>query len=313
MAFTMLKQSGHLRMQSISSPDQLQMIGFIELERLYSHGPYFQERAITALPGMLLILEKTSPRSLIATMNSPGCAIILPMKDQTDAIFNGQSWRVTQLGIARGQVPIDLYDPTPDVFAIIRFTSSMQNRDWETTEGRLRLQAASADDIFRLQRIVRKILASSCAMPRQQFSAEAEIIKQELVDALDQTLISQDVRQGNCRSFEKHRQLVSRLDEFVRSRPDATFSGEILAKELSTSIRTLQLAVREIQGTSLHNHLRARKLWSLRAQLVKGLPSGTVSSAASANGFFHMGELARLYKATFGEVPSETLLRSRRS
>lgn len=313
MPFVTLKQSGHLRLQSISSPDELHAIGFVDFERLVLLGPYFYDRAIAALPGTLLMLEKTSPRDLSAVMNALGCTVIVPMKDRMDAVFNGQVWSSSKIGTLRYEIPFDLYDPTPDVFAVIRFTADMQNRGWEEGEGRLHLQTTTGEDLWRLQQVIRQILTFSSSMPRRQFAVAAEALQQELLDALDQVLSSMKAQRSSFRSFEKHRQLVSKLDQFARSCPDKPLYSEALAKELGTSVRTLQLAVREVQGTSLHQHLRNKRLWSLRAQLAKGLPSTSVSSAGLANGFFHMGELTRLYKATFGEVPSETLLRGKRS
>jgi AraC family ethanolamine operon transcriptional activator len=44
---------------------------------------------------------------------------------------------------------------------------------------------------------------------------------------------------------------------------------------------------------------------------VKGSDAITVTSCARANGFHHMGEFARLYRATFHETASRTLARAR--
>jgi AraC family ethanolamine operon transcriptional activator len=54
-----------------------------------------------------------------------------------------------------------------------------------------------------------------------------------------------------------------------------------------------------------------KRLWSTRVQLMAGSSGLTVKAAALANGFWHMGEFSNVYKATFGEMPSETLARSR--
>ena len=64
--------------------------------------------------------------------------------------------------------------------------------------------------------------------------------------------------------------------------------------------------------TSLHFYLRLKRLWSARCSLALGLPGLSIKRAAVANGFWHMGEFSRLYKAVFGELPSQTLMRSRR-
>lgn len=311
MPVAALKPSAHLKVQRVSSLDEFKAIGFVEFERFTLLGPYFYERAITALPGVHLMLEKTYPRSFSATMNAMGCTIIVPMRGQVDAAFNGRTWSSFDLGLLRNQTAFDLREPHQNIFAVIRFSSDMQNRGWDEAEGRLHLRSAGREDLSWLQHVIQQIFVLSSSMPHREFVLAAEALRQGLIDALDRVLTFTSARRPGSRSFERYRNLVSRLDEFVRSRPEIPLYSEALAKEIGTSVRTLQLAVQEIHGATLHQHLRIRRLWSLRAQLAKGSPMTSVSSAGMANGFLHMGELSRLYKATFGESPSETLLRSR--
>lgn len=311
MPLAALKQSAHLKVQHVSSLDEFKAIGFVDFERLTLLGPYFYERAITALPGVHLMLEKTYPRNLSATMNAMGCTIIVPMRGEVDAAFNGRTWNSLDLGLLRNRTSFDLREPSPNLFAVIRFASHMQNRGWAEAEGRLHLRSAGREDLSWLQHVIRQIFELSSSMPHREFVFAAEALQQGLIDALDRVLACGSARQPRSRSFERHRNLVSRLDEFARSHPEMPLYSEALAREIGASIRTLQLAVQEIHGASLHQHLRHRRLWSLRAQLTKGLPMTSVSSAAMANGFLHMGDLSRLYRDTFGESPSETLLRSK--
>jgi len=311
MPFAALKQSAHLKVQCVSSLDEFKAIGFVEFERLTLLGPFFYERVITALPGAHLMLEKSYPRNLSATMNAMGCTVVVPMRGQIDSVFNGQTWSSFDLGLLRNQITFDLREPRPNTFAVIRFASDMQNRGWEETEGRLHLRRAGAADLSWLQHVIQQIFVLSSSMPHREFVLAAEALRQGLIDALDRVLAFRSDRRPGSRSFERHRYLVSRLDEFARSRPEMPLYSEALAREIGTSVRTLQLAVQEIHGASLHQHLRIRRLWCLRAQLANGSPMTSVSSAGMANGFLHMGELSRLYKATFGESPSETLLRSK--
>jgi AraC family ethanolamine operon transcriptional activator len=51
-------------------------------------------------------------------------------------------------------------------------------------------------------------------------------------------------------------------------------------------------------------------LWLVRRRLVAGADS--VKAAALAYGFWHLGDFAQAYREQFGEMPSETLARSRR-
>jgi AraC family ethanolamine operon transcriptional activator len=284
----------------------------MDIERHALLGPYFYGRAITAIPGALLMLEQTSPRTLSGMMNAMGCTVVVPMTNQTHAVFNGKTWSSSEVGLLRSEILLDLREPAPNTFAVIRFSSDMQNRGWEESEGQLHLHNASSEHLSRLQHVIRRALALSCtSMHHRQFALVAESLRDELMNALDDLLILRSDRHAGQRAYERHRKLVSKLDEFARAHPEMPLYSEALAKELGTSIRTLQLAVQTIHGASLHQHLRNKRLWSLRAQLARGMPATSVSTAAFANGFSHMGELSQLYKVTFGELPSDTLLRSK--
>lgn len=311
MPLAELKQSAHLRVLRVQDPDEFKAIGFLDIERQELLGPYYYGRAITALPGMLLMLEKTSPRRLTATMNAMGCTIIVPMSDQSDAVFNGQTWNPSAIGVLRKDISIDLRETAPSTFAVMRFSSNMQNRGWAETEGRLNLRYAPREDLLRLQHAIRQALVLSSAMGQRDFAVAAEGLRQVLIETLDLVLVSGETHRSGSRAFERHRKLVKALDEFAHSCPDAPLYSDALANQLGTSVRVLQIAVQEVHGSSLHQHLRNKRLWSLRAQLAKGMPTTSISSVAAANGFLHMGQLSHLYKATFGELPSETLVRSK--
>jgi AraC family transcriptional regulator, ethanolamine operon transcriptional activator len=308
MPFTMLGNSGHLTLQRFTNPGELQAIGFVDIEQMRLEGPYLHTRAITALPGALLLLERTSPRRLSATMSADGCTVIIPMTGKISSTFNNESWSASQIGLARRTVSFRLSDPLSSTFAVARFSSDMQNRGWRDLEGKMLLQNTDCHGLLHLQQVVRRIFALSSSMLKRDFAAAADALRLELIDALDGVLVRQDARTSRPRSFERHRKLVSKLDELVRATSDKPLYSDALAREIGTSVRTLQLAVKEVHGLSLHQHLRTIRLWALRAQLLKGLPGSTVSSTAMANGFFHMGELSTAYKATFGELPSVTLL-----
>jgi AraC-like DNA-binding protein len=105
--------------------------------------------------------------------------------------------------------------------------------------------------------------------------------------------------------------LVRMIDDYVAFHAAAAIYSADLAEQCGVSVRTLGTAVATVRGMSLHRYLRLKQLWSARAQLVKGSDTITVSSCARANGFHHMGEFARLYRATFGETASCTLARAR--
>jgi transcriptional regulator GlxA family with amidase domain len=58
-------------------------------------------------------------------------------------------------------------------------------------------------------------------------------------------------------------------------------------------------------------YLSRFRLHRVRKALLAATPgSTTVSAEALAWGFWHFGELSRAYRECFGELPSETLLRT---
>ena len=66
-------------------------------------------------------------------------------------------------------------------------------------------------------------------------------------------------------------------------------------------------------GISPHRFLKLRRMSMVRAALrpYEGrMP--LIKSVALAHGFWHLGQFAHDYRATFGETPSDTLVRARR-
>ncbi|MET3907617.1 AraC-like DNA-binding protein [Bradyrhizobium sp. S3.3.6] len=111
-------------------------------------------------------------------------------------------------------------------------------------------------------------------------------------------------------STGRYRDMITRLDLIVQDLPSLHCYSNDLARRLGTSVRTLQVASRRVNGMSLHAYLRLKRLLAVRDQLSTGLL--TVKAAALGNGFWHLGDFSRLYAKTFGEMPSETLARAKR-
>ncbi|HYZ47887.1 MAG TPA: helix-turn-helix domain-containing protein, partial [Sphingomonas sp.] len=99
---------------------------------------------------------------------------------------------------------------------------------------------------------------------------------------------------------------VRKLDEFLAQNADKAVYSMDIARQLGVSVRTVHNAVVAIRGMSLHRYSRLRRLWNVRRQLVLGSDVTRIKAAALANGFWHMGEFARQYRAAFGETPQQT-------
>ncbi len=76
--------------------------------------------------------------------------------------------------------------------------------------------------------------------------------------------------------------------------------------------RTLQYAFRERFGLTPAAFVKARRLAAVRERLLRADErQDTVGNVSAALGFWHLGHFAADYRRAFGEVPSETLRRSR--
>ena len=85
-----------------------------------------------------------------------------------------------------------------------------------------------------------------------------------------------------------------------------------LCKALGVSASALHEAFHAVFGTSPHRFLKLRRMSLVRATLLsRSGPWASVKAAALSNGFWHLGQFAQDYKATFGELPSATLARAR--
>ncbi|MEZ5850585.1 MAG: AraC family transcriptional regulator [Hyphomicrobiaceae bacterium] len=83
-----------------------------------------------------------------------------------------------------------------------------------------------------------------------------------------------------------------------------------LAQELGIGLRALQLAFRRETGMTLRDYLGRRRLELAHQRLTSG-EAETVASVAFECGFTDLASFAAKYRATFGELPSETLRKRR--
>ncbi len=82
-----------------------------------------------------------------------------------------------------------------------------------------------------------------------------------------------------------------------------------LCVRTGVSERTMRNAFQEHLGVSPKRYLQAVSLRSVRDRLLRGEVDGVLDIAASF-GFTHSGQFARDYRAMFGELPSQTRLRT---
>ena len=210
-------------------------------------------------------------------------------------------------------VPLDSIAHDTNTYLMMRFNSEMHHRGWADYTSGLRYFRAHDAAMARLRAAITSMfsLASSLDDPRE-FAMLNRPIQETLLACLDDTLVPAESHRARAGSFDKHRKLIAQLDEIAATFGSRPLYSEDLAAALNISVRTLQTATHAVHGVSLHHYLRLKRLWSTRMQLMSGFSGLSVKAAALGNGFWHLGDFSRGYRVAFGEMPSETLARSRR-
>jgi AraC family ethanolamine operon transcriptional activator len=106
---------------------------------------------------------------------------------------------------------------------------------------------------------------------------------------------------------------LKRALSFIDENADRPLAVRELCRAAGVSWRTLDYAFREHFGVTPKAYLKASRLGAVRRELRRGEPHPMIADVANRWGFWHMGQFAADYRRLFGELPSETLARSRSS
>lgn len=116
----------------------------------------------------------------------------------------------------------------------------------------------------------------------------------------------------NDRAVPAPRLRVRMAEEFMRARSDEPLSMAEVARAVGVGLRSLQLAFLEVRAMGPRDVLLQMRLERAHDRLQSAGPSDTVTSIALDSGFAHLGRFPAAYRIAFGELPAETLARSRR-
>ena len=105
--------------------------------------------------------------------------------------------------------------------------------------------------------------------------------------------------------------LVRRAEEFLSAKASLPITIADVVIHCECSRRTLYNAFRGSRGYTPMEFLLETRLCSVRRNLESPSPCDTVSSIAFRNGFLHLSRFAEAYGKRFGELPSETLRKTK--
>lgn len=159
-----------------------------------------------------------------------------------------------------------------------------------------------------LNKIYELLIQQSPLLQQPEFQ---QIIAQDFLPLFVTALPAQQKRQISTKIFRRS-QLVKQTDDYMRSHIDQPLTLTDLCQALGTSSRTLCYGFQEIFGMSPMSYLKSLRLQGVYRTL-KAAQSNTITVTETATqfGFYHLGYFAQDYKQMFGELPSETLKRSR--
>ena len=270
------------------------------------------EQSILSLPGCDVNFTKSFPRITDAQL-APDCtAVAFSMDDGAPIRFNGVERDDLVITIGGSAALYSSVETTPRQYVSIIFRPEVTNRGWPQTGANFHVFEASRPSFARLRRLIRQIFAVASeigGLPDRGNIAAG--MRESLLAAIDRAVAefvpARWSRHANVsRQFKIFRDIEDALSEHVG---DVIYSEE-LAGHIGVSVRTMHDAVQRYRGMSLHRYLRLRRLWLVRRRLVAGAES--VKAAALAYGFWHLSDFSQGYREQFGEMPSETLARSRR-
>ncbi|OCK57981.1 helix-turn-helix domain-containing protein [Bradyrhizobium sp. LMTR 3] len=270
-------------------------------------------RAVVQLPCCQITMLRSFPRIVDVSYRAAHGVVIFQIEDDYDVAVNGMSVNRPAFVGMRGNVDLQFVEPRGSLHAIITLGAGLRDREWFDAPDRLCPFMPDPDTLATVRSVTIDILQTASARPELLREPPSALALQEgLLLAIDEMFRSSRTPEvagkiastGYCR-------LVRMIDEYVAFHAASAIYSADLAEQCGVSVRTLGTAVASVRGMSLHRYLRLKQLWSARAQLVKGSDAITVTSCARANGFHHMGEFARLYRAVFHETASRTLARAR--
>jgi len=270
-------------------------------------------RAHVVLPHCHLTVQRTFPRILEVNYRINGLLCIVPLLPSVDVKVNGVTGSSSRLMTVQGEAACEIFEPKANLFAILKLSPSMAERDWPASSHPIcTFNVMNAEALQSFKRTVENLLAFASLQSGPIEPAILRSFEETLLSSLEEAMRS-TIASPSPGPFERYRLIVRRMDEYLQSHQAKDIYLQQLARACGASLRTMHNATMVVRGMSAHHYLRLRRLWSVRQSLASGQPTIKVSDVARSHGFWHMGEFSAVYRATFGENPSDTIANSRTS
>lgn len=116
---------------------------------------------------------------------------------------------------------------------------------------------------------------------------------------------------GSAQEIPYHTRLFDDVDRFIDNHIEEDISAAVLADVCHVSVRTLYQRFTLQKGMTPTAYVKDRKLRRAYQRLSHDTQVRSVSEIAFDYGFTHLGRFSAEFRAMFGELPSDTLRRTR--
>jgi AraC-like DNA-binding protein len=147
------------------------------------------------------------------------------------------------------------------------------------------------------------MLRSICADPAPSSAGALASVRQLLRGALPVGAAESGGRTPHLRAVSP---ALARAETLLHDRFCEDLSINAVAEEVGISLRQLQDLFRRKHGLSPHGYLTRLRLEHAHLQLKGTIPAASVTDAALAAGFSHLGRFSGTYRGRFGSLPSTT-------
>jgi AraC-like DNA-binding protein len=272
------------------------------------------EQIVLNLEGCSVNYTKSFPRIVDAQLGPNCTAIGFTMDNGVPIRFNGVERDRSVVVIGSDGAAYSAVERTERRYASIVFTPSIRNRGWPEATRNFNMFETSPIAQQRLRDLVIHVLSANERIDHFVSVREASAaIRESLLAGID--AVFADVvptKWATHANATRQFRIFQDVRAVLAGSLGAPIYSEELAQQVGVSARSMHDAIQRYCGMSLHRYLRLRRLWLVRKQLLEGVVE-SVKAAALAFGFWHLGDFSASYRLQFGEAPSETLARSRRS
>lgn len=170
-----------------------------------------------------------------------------------------------------------------------------------------------AEQVQTITNFIQSILTMLRSFPDARNSELVKYNLQEITQFMLAELIGESINAKPITNNYPEKGLVVLAEEIMEAKCESLFSIQEVADEVFTSPRNLQLAFKKQRNYTPMQFLKLRKLYKAHKNIFLNQHSKlTVKEIAHSVGIFDLNRFSKYYTKVFGELPSNTIQKSRR-